>query len=67
MNKLLITVLFAFSMNALAETAQLGENQNPPSKTTAGGCSFARTKKVVATKTASKTESKKSSSMDVKN
>ena len=38
MNKLLITVLFAFSMNALAETAQLGENQNPPSKTTAGGC-----------------------------
>lgn len=67
MKNIIFTIIFiAFSTSALAETAQLGENQNPPSKSTAGGCAFARAKKAIDAKSATKTESKKSKTLDVK-
>lgn len=65
MKKLIFAILFiAFSTSALAE-AQLGESQNPPSKVTASGCSFARAKKQVETSTP-KSETKKAQTMDIK-
>ena len=67
MKNIIFTIIFiAFSTSALAETAQLGENQNPPAKSSAGGCAFARAKKAVDSKSASKTESKRSKTLDVK-
>lgn len=66
MKKLIFAILFiAFSTGALAE-AQLGESQNPPSKSTAGGCSFARVKKSVEASSAPKAETKKAQTMDIK-
>ncbi len=69
MNKIIFSIIFiAFTTTALAETAQLGENQAPPQKTTAGGCAFARVKKnVTLSSTSTKTETKKSKTMDIGN
>jgi len=68
-NIIFTIIVIAFSTNALAQekAAQLGESQKAPEKTSAGGCTFSRTKKKVdSAKTASKTESKKAQTMDVK-
>ena len=69
MNKIIFSIIFiAFTTTALAETAQLGENQAPPKKTTAGGCAYARAKKNIAlSSTATKTETRKSKTMEIGN
>lgn len=68
MKNIIFTIIFiAFSTSTFAETAQLGENQNPPAKSSSGGCAFARAKKrIESATTATKTESKKAKTMDIK-